>query len=123
MLNLVRPVKKSTLYIQNPCLTRSELSLSKIIEMINVQCEMIFFPEVLPGLNSPDGHGEKYIAQVGNSCHFGDIFQPVSPKKNQRIEIHLGHGHKREPKCFLYLWSSSGNLLYIFASTATIQRI
>ena len=43
--------------------------------------------------------------------------------KNQRSEIHLGHGHKRGPKCFLYLWSSSGNLLYIFAFTATIQRI
>ena len=42
---------------------------------------MIFSPEVLPGLNSPDGHGEKYIAQVGNSGHFGDIFQPVPPKK------------------------------------------
>ena len=83
---------------------------------------MIFSPEVLPGLNSPDGHGEKYIAQVGNSCHFGDIFQPVPPKKIKESK-HLGHGHKRGPKCFLYLWSSSGNLLYIFAFTATIQRI
>ena len=54
---------------------------------------------------------------------FWGYFSTRTSPKNQRIEIHLGHGHKRGPKCFLYLWSSSGNLLYIFAFTATIQRI
>ena len=114
-------------YIQNPCLTRSELSLSKTIEMINVNCVKTIWNDFFPrGLTRPQQSGwpwRKIYCTGRLFLSFWGYFSTRTFQKNQRIEIHLGHGHKRGPKCFLYLWSSSGNLLYIFAFTATIQRI